>query len=213
MFERFTQPARKVVVLSQVEARHFDHSYIGVEHLLLGLLRVDKEIASEALSSLNVTLDKVREQVESIIGYGEKVAEGNQLPFTPACKKVLELALREALQLGHNYIGTEHLLLGLVRESEGAAARILRNLAVDSDEVRKEVVRCLARRTPRKPATAARRRRPKTTVDVEREQSEIPRGFDLQHTIDSDVDDIRQIVWSPDGGLLALLSHDGLIEI
>ncbi|MDQ3911919.1 MAG: ATP-dependent Clp protease ATP-binding subunit [Actinomycetota bacterium] len=142
MFERFTERARKVVVLAQDEARHFNHNYIGTEHLLLGLLREDEGVAARALGSLNVTLDEVREQVESIVGYGEE-GTGGQAPFTPRSKKVLELALREALQLGHNYIGTEHILLGLVRESEGVAARVLSNLGVDPDKVRREVVRML----------------------------------------------------------------------
>ncbi len=142
MFERFTERARKVVVLAQDEARHFNHNYIGTEHLLLGLLREDEGVAAQALYSLNVNLDEVREQVESIVGYGEE-GTGAQAPFTPRSKKVLELALREALQLGHNYIGTEHILLGLVRESEGVAARVLSNLDVDPDKVRREVVRRL----------------------------------------------------------------------
>jgi ATP-dependent Clp protease ATP-binding subunit ClpC len=142
MFERFTERARKVVVLAQEEARHFNHNYIGTEHLLLGLLREDEGVAARALASLNVTLDEVREQVESIVGYGEE-GTGAQAPFTPRSKKVLELALREAVQLGHNYIGTEHILLGLVRESEGVAARVLSNLDVDPDKVRREVVRML----------------------------------------------------------------------
>src|SRR5215218_739864 len=142
MFERFTERARKVVVLAQEEARHFNHNYIGTEHLLLGLLREDEGVAAQALYSLNVALDEVREQVESIVGYGEE-GTGAQAPFTPRSKKVLELALREALQLGHNYIGTEHILLGLVRESEGVAARVLSNLDVDPDKVRREVVRRL----------------------------------------------------------------------
>jgi FolB domain-containing protein len=144
MSERFTERACKVVVLAQEEARHFNHNYIGTEHLLLGLLREDEGVAARALGSLNVTLDEVREQVESIVGYGEE-GTGGQAPFTPRSKKVLELALREALQLGHNYIGTEHILLGLVRESEGVAARVLSNLGVDPDKVRREVVRMLGR--------------------------------------------------------------------
>ena len=154
MFERFTERARKVVVLAQEEARHFNHNYIGTEHLLLGLLREDEGVAARALGSLNVTLDEVREQVESIVGYGEE-GTGGQAPFTPRSKKVLELALREALQLGHNYIGTEHILLGLVRESEGVAARVLSNLGVDPDKVRREVVRMLGGgRSQRGPAVA-----------------------------------------------------------
>src|SRR5947209_5866784 len=142
MFERFTERARKVVVLAQEEARHFNHNYIGTEHLLLGLLREDEGVAARALSSLNVTLDEVREQVESIVGYGEE-GTGGQAPFTSGSKKVLELALREALQLGHHYIGTEHILLGLVRKSEGVAARVLSNLGIDPEKVRHEVIRML----------------------------------------------------------------------
>src|SRR5919201_5238055 len=140
MFERFTERARKVVVLAQEEARHFNHNYIGTEHLLLGLLREDEGVAARALSALNVALDEVREQVESIVGYGEE-GTGAQAPFTPPAKKVLELALREALSLGHNYIGTEHILLGLVRESDGVAARVLLDLGADMDRVRAQLVK------------------------------------------------------------------------
>jgi dihydroneopterin aldolase len=142
MFERFTERARKVVVLAQEEARHFNHSYIGTEHLLLGLLRLDEGVAAQALASLGVTIDEVREQVASIVGYGEE-DPGPQVPFTPRSKKAFELALRESMHLGHNYIGTEHVLLGLVRENEGVAARVLSNLGVEADEVRREVIRRL----------------------------------------------------------------------
>jgi ATP-dependent Clp protease ATP-binding subunit ClpA len=134
MFERFTERARKSVVLAQEEAHLFNHNYIGTEHLLLGLLRQDKGIAAQALASLNVTLGEAREQLESIVGYGEK-GTGPEVPFTPRSRKVLELALRESMQLGHNYIGTEHILLGLVREREGVAYQILSNLDVEADEV------------------------------------------------------------------------------
>jgi hypothetical protein len=139
MFERFTERARKVMVLAQDEARHFNHNYIGTEHILLGLVSEGRGVGFQALSSLGVTLERVREQVESIVGYGD--GTGSQIPFTPRSKKVLELALREAMQLGHNYMGTEHLLLGLVRENEGVAARILSNLDVDPGRVRREVLR------------------------------------------------------------------------
>jgi ATP-dependent Clp protease ATP-binding subunit ClpA len=142
MFERFTERARKSVVLAQEEARHFNHNYIGAEHLLLGLLRQDEGIAAQALVSLNVTLDEAREQLGSIVGYGEE-GTGPEAPFTPRSKKVLELALRESMQLGHNYIGTEHLLLGLVRESQGVANEMLSNLGVEADEVREQVIRLL----------------------------------------------------------------------
>jgi ATP-dependent Clp protease ATP-binding subunit ClpA len=142
MYERFTERARKVVVLAQEEARHFNHNYIGTEHLLLGLLREDEGVAARALAALDVTVDEVREQVESIVGYGEE-GMGAQAPFTPRSKKVLELALRESMQLGHNYIGSEHILLGLIRESEGVANQIFSNMGVEADEVRREVVRML----------------------------------------------------------------------
>ena len=138
MFERFTKRSRKVVVLAQEEAGRFHHNYIGTEHILLGLVSEGSGVAAQALSSLGVTLDGVREQVASIVGYGEGGVTG-QVPFTPRSKKVLELALREAMQLGHNHMGTEHILLGLVRESEGVAARVLSNLDVDPDKVRREI--------------------------------------------------------------------------
>jgi dihydroneopterin aldolase len=149
MFERFTERARKVVVLAQEEARHFNHNYIGTEHLLLGLLREDEGVAARALASLNVTLDEVREQVESIVGYGEE-GTGAQAPFTPRSKKVLELALREAIQLDHDYIGSEHILLGLVRENEGVASQMLSSMGVEADEVHREVIRMLGAETPRR---------------------------------------------------------------
>ena len=139
MFETFTERARKVMVLAQDEARHFDHNYVGTEHILLGLVREGEGVAAQALTSLGVTLERVREQVESIVGHGE--GTGSQIPFTPRSKKVLELGLREAMQLGHNYIGTEHLLLGLVKEGEGVATRVLFNLEVPHDRVRREVLR------------------------------------------------------------------------
>ena len=145
MFERFTERARKVVVLAQEEARHFNHNYIGTEHLLLGLLREEEGVAARALGSLNVTLDEVREQVESIVGYGEE-GTGDQPPFTPRSKRHLEFALREALRLGHSYIGTEHILLGLLSENEGVAVLVLSNFGIDPDKVRREVVRVLGSR-------------------------------------------------------------------
>jgi ATP-dependent Clp protease ATP-binding subunit ClpC len=143
MFERYTDEARKVVVLAQDEARRMDHNYVGSEHLLLGLLR-EKGVGEKVLYSLNVTEDGVRKQVETIVGYGDSEAGTGEAkgsaPFTPRAKKVFEYALREALQLGHNYIGTEYILLGLVRESEGIGARVLSNLGADAEKVRQEVV-------------------------------------------------------------------------
>jgi ATP-dependent Clp protease ATP-binding subunit ClpA len=139
MFERFTERARKAMVLAQEEAGLLRHNYIGTEHILLGLLREDEGVAARALASLGVTAEEARERVESIVGYGNE-GPGPQVPFTPRSKKVLELALREALQLEHNYIGTEHILLGLVRENEGVAARVLSDLGVGPDDVRRELV-------------------------------------------------------------------------
>jgi len=150
MFERFTERARQVVVLAQEEARSLKHNYIGTEHLLLGLLREEEGIAAQVLTTLDVNLDEVRMQVAQIVGMGDEVAAG-QIPFTPRAKKVLELALREALSLGHNYIGTEHILLGLIKENEGVAARILLEFDADSEKIRNEIMRKLtgsARRTP-----------------------------------------------------------------
>ena len=121
MFERFTDRARRVVVLAQEEARLLNHNYIGTEHILLGLIHEGEGVAAKALESLGISLDAVRGQVEEIIGQGGSAPSGH-IPFTPRAKKVLELSLREALQLGHNYIGTEHILLGLIREGEGVAA-------------------------------------------------------------------------------------------
>jgi len=152
MFDRFTEEARKGVGLAQEEALRLGHDYIGTEHLLLGLLREEECVAAWALGSLNVTLDEAREQVENIVGYGEE-GTGGQMPFTSRSKKVLELALREALQLGHNYIGTEHILIGLMWEGEGVAVRVLSNLGVRRDRVRQEVVGMIGgRRTERLPA-------------------------------------------------------------
>src|SRR5947209_1730010 len=142
VFERFTERARQVVVLAQDEARALKHNYIGTEHLLLGLMRVEDGVGAHALEALDVSLEEVRAQVARIIGEGDEVATG-QIPFTPRAKKVLELSLREALQLGHNYIGTEHLLLGLVREGEGVGVRILLDLDVDAERIRNEVIRAL----------------------------------------------------------------------
>jgi ATP-dependent Clp protease ATP-binding subunit ClpC len=160
MFERFTGRARQVVVLAQDEARKLKHNYIGTEHLLLGLLREEEGVAAQALSSLGIALGSVRAEVTSIVGEGDEVTTG-QIPFTPRAKKVLELALREGLALGHNYIGTEHILLGLVRENDGVAARILLDFDADADKIRDTVIRMLGSRPPRPtPLPRRRRRRP-----------------------------------------------------
>ena len=143
MFERFTDRARRVVVLAQEEARLLNHSYIGTEHILLGLIHEGEGVAAKALESLNISLDAVRAQVEEIIGQGGSSPSGH-IPFTPRAKKVLELSLREALQLGHNYIGTEHILLGLIREGEGVAAQVLVKLGADLSRVRQQVIQLLS---------------------------------------------------------------------
>ena len=148
MFERFTERARQVVVLAQDEARALKHNYIGTEHILLGLLREEEGLAARVLESLDITVEEVRAQVARIVGQGDEVTTG-QIPFTPRAKKVLELSLREALALGHNYIGTEHVLLGIVREYEGVAARILLELGADAETIRNEVIRALSGPGPR----------------------------------------------------------------
>jgi ATP-dependent Clp protease ATP-binding subunit ClpC len=142
MFERFDQRARRVVVRAKEEARMLNHDDIGTEHILLGLIDVGEGIAAKALESLGISLDAVRQEVEGIIGRGKQAPSGH-IPFTPRAKKVLELSLREALQLGHNYIGTEHILLGLIREGDGVAAQVLAKLGADLNQMRQQVLQLL----------------------------------------------------------------------
>jgi ATP-dependent Clp protease ATP-binding subunit ClpA len=145
MFERFTDRARRVVVLGQEEARLLNHDYIGTEHLLLGLIHEGEGVAALALESLGIRLEAVRSQVEEIIGQGQsEAASSGHIPFTPRAKKVLELSLRESQQLGHNYIGTEHILLGLIREGQGVAAQVLVKLGADLSRVRQQVIQLLS---------------------------------------------------------------------
>ena len=139
MFERFTDQARRVVVLAQEEARRLDHNYIGTEHILLGLLRDGEGVAVEALDGLGVSLEETRAKVGEIIGHGSDQQSGH-IPFTPRAKKVLELSLREALELGTDYIGTEHILLGLIREGQGVAAQVLVDLGAGLDQTREKVL-------------------------------------------------------------------------
>src|SRR5260221_3410638 len=153
MFERFTDRARRVVVLAQEEARTLNHNYIGTEHVLLGLIQEGEGVAAKALESLGISLAAVRQQVEQIIGQGQQAPSGH-IPFTPRAKKVLELSLREALQLGHNYIGTEHILLGLIREGEGVAAQVLVKLGADLNLVRQQVMQLLHGDQGKGPAAA-----------------------------------------------------------
>jgi ATP-dependent Clp protease ATP-binding subunit ClpC len=143
VFERFTDRARRVIVYAQEEARLLSHDYVGTEHLLLGLVHDGQGVAAKALESLGIRLEAVRVQVEAIIGRGQRAPSGH-VPFTPRAKKVLELSLREAKQLGHNYIGTEHLLLGLIREGEGVAAQVLLTLSGDLSRVRQQVLQLLS---------------------------------------------------------------------
>jgi len=142
MFERFTDRARRVVVLAQEEARMLNHNYIGTEHILLGLIHEGQGVAAKALESLGISLEAVRQQVEEIIGQGQQAPSGH-IPFTPRAKTVLELSLRETKELGHSYIGTEHILLGLLREGQGVAAQVLVELGADLDRVREQVVQVL----------------------------------------------------------------------
>ena len=152
MFERFTDRARRVVVLAQEEARMLNHNYIGTEHILLGLIHEGEGVAAKALESMDISLEAVRAQVEEIIGQGQQAPSGH-IPFTPRAKKVLELSLREALQLGHNYIGTEHILLGLIREGEGVAAQVLVKLGADLNRVRQQVIQLLQGYQGKEPQT------------------------------------------------------------
>jgi ATP-dependent Clp protease ATP-binding subunit ClpC len=147
MFERFTDRARRTVVFAQHEAGMLNHNYIGTEHLLLGLIHEGKGVAAKALESLGIAQEGVRQQVEEIIGRGQQEPSGH-IPFTPRAKKVLELSLGESLQLGSEYIGTEHLLLGLVREGEGVAAQVLVNLGADLSRVRQQVLVVLQQSEP-----------------------------------------------------------------
>jgi ATP-dependent Clp protease ATP-binding subunit ClpA len=175
MFERFTDRARRVVVLAQEEARLLNHNYIGTEHILLGLIHEGEGVAATSLESLGISLEAVRGQVEEIIGQGQSAPTGH-IPFTPRAKKVLELSLREAKQLGHNYIGTEHILLGLVREGEGVAAQVLVELGADLSWVRQQVIQVLsgyAGGTVAAEQAGARRRLVRMTLPEDLRQAEV----------------------------------------
>ncbi len=175
MFERFTDRARRVVVLAQEEARLLNHNYIGTEHILLGLIHEGEGVAAKALESLGISLEAVRSQVEEIIGQGGSSPSGH-IPFTPRAKKVLELSLREALQLGHNYIGTEHILLGLIREGEGVAAQVLVKLGADLSRVRQQVIQLLSGYSGSGPAGAAGASGEKTGATSGGQGGETPSG-------------------------------------
>jgi ATP-dependent Clp protease ATP-binding subunit ClpC len=154
MFERFTDRARRVVVLAQEEARMLNHNYIGSEHLLLALIREGGGVAARALESLGITEEAARQQVEGIVGPRQQDPPRGHTPFTPRAKKILQLSMREAIALGHAYIGTEHILLGLIREGDGVAVRALNGLGVDSNRVRQQVIQLVsARRVQQEPGT------------------------------------------------------------
>jgi ATP-dependent Clp protease ATP-binding subunit ClpC len=155
MFERFTDRARRVVVLAQEEARMLNHAHIGTEHLLLGLVHEGQGVAAKALEALGLSLEAVRREAEETIGRGEQAPDGH-IPFTPQAKKVLELSLRESTQLGHQYIGTEHILLGLLHEGEGVAAQVLTKMGTDLDRVRQKVIELLHDRGAERPPSGIR---------------------------------------------------------
>jgi ATP-dependent Clp protease ATP-binding subunit ClpC len=154
MFKRFTDRARRVVVFAQDEARGLNHNWIGTEHLLLAVLREGQGVGAKALEAMQISLEATRQQVESIIGRGQGTVGDGHIPFTPRAKKVLELSLAESLQLGHDYIGTEHILLGLIREGDGVAAQVLVKLGADLNRVRQQITQLLTGSQGRQTATA-----------------------------------------------------------
>jgi ATP-dependent Clp protease ATP-binding subunit ClpC len=180
VFERFTERARQVVVLAQDEARLLKHNYIGTEHLLLGLLREEDSPAWAVLQSLGIELEAVRQRVAEIIGPGESEVTG-QIPFTPRAKKVLELSLREAISLGHNYIGTEHILLGIARENDGIASQVMLGFGADADTVREAVIATvpMGSRPQRMPPQWRRRRRKFRALGHARDEALEEGNYDL----------------------------------
>jgi ATP-dependent Clp protease ATP-binding subunit ClpC len=181
MFERFTDRARNVVVLAQEEARMLNHNYIGTEHILLGLIHDSRGLAARALGSAGVSLEPARRQVEEIVGRGKEAPASGPIPFTPRAKKVLELSLREALQLGHNYIGTEHILLGLIREGEGVAAKVIVNLGANLKDVRHQVIQLQADNPEPEEAPRAR---PRATARAAAEAAEAVQAQKLDEILD-----------------------------
>jgi ATP-dependent Clp protease ATP-binding subunit ClpC len=188
MFERFTDRARRVVVLAQEEARLLNHNYIGTEHVLLGLLREADGVAAQTLEALGISLEGVRVRVEEIIGTGGGPSESGHVPFTPRAKKVLEISLREALHLGHNYIGTEHLLLGLVREGEGVAAQVLVQMGAELSAVRRMVVNIVS-------GSAEAKATEPSDVVIQSLQEE---NLRLRHAVDRLREELRRLGEEPD---------------
>src|SRR5438067_1240428 len=198
MFERFTDRARRVVVLAQEEARMLNHNYIGTEHILLGLIHEGEGVAAKALESLGISLEAVRSQVEEIIGQGQAAPTGH-IPFTPRAKKVLELSLREALQLGHIYIGTEHILLGLIREGEGVAAQVLQKLGADLNRVRQQVIQLLSGYTGGKGEAAPGEQTPQGSMVLDqfgRNLTQLARDTKLDPVIgrDKEIERVMQVL-------------------
>jgi ATP-dependent Clp protease ATP-binding subunit ClpC len=198
MFERFTDRARRVVVLAQEEARMLNHNYIGTEHILLGLIHEGEGSAAKALESLGISLEAVRQQVEEIIGQGQSAPTGH-IPFTPRAKKVLELSLREALQLGHNYIGTEHILLGVIHEGEGVAAQVLQKLGADLNRVRQQVIQLVSGYTGGRETTAAGEQTPQGSMVLDqfgRNLTQLAREGKLDPVIgrDKEIERVMQVL-------------------
>ncbi len=198
VFERFTHRARRVVVLAQEEARLLNHNYIGTEHVLLGLIHEGEGVAAKALESLGISLEAVRAEVQSIIGRGKDAPMGH-IPFTPRAKKVLELSLREALQLHHNYVGTEHILLGLIREGEGVAALVLVKLGADLSRVRQQVIQVLASGQFAEVATEEQAKRREQEINAG-----VASVFDENRHLRAEVERLRGLLREhgiePDGG-------------
>jgi ATP-dependent Clp protease ATP-binding subunit ClpC len=202
MFERFTQSSRRVVVLAQEEARNLDHNYIGTEHLLLGLLREHEGVAARALESLGITLEAVRREVEEVIGRGQQAPSGH-MPFTPRAKKILELALREALGQGKNYIGTEHILLGLIREGDGLGVQILMKLGAPPEALRARVLELAAEEPDPAPEELA------ADVVFRRSPSSALRGPNFQLPADM-ISGYRRLFESVDRRLANIERHLGI---
>jgi ATP-dependent Clp protease ATP-binding subunit ClpC len=201
VFKRFTERARHVIVVAQDESRALKHDYIGTEHILLGLLREEEGLAARVLESLSLTVEEVRAQVARLVGQGDEAPTG-QIPFTPRAKKVLELSLREALTLGHDYIGTEHILLGLARENEGVAARVLREAGISAIEIHEAIIRLLpgpGRARPERPPAslpylAAALQQAKSTAMGEQNFDRAARLDDMQRKLRRVIEEIQDEV-------------------
>ncbi len=196
MFNRFTERARRVILLAREEAKRLDHDYLGTEHLLLGLIREGEGVGATALRNLGVDLDQVRQEVEKTVGRGEGGLFLGQIPFTPRAKKVLELAVTEARDLGHSYIGTEHLLLGLIREGEGVAAQVLSSLGVDLEKAREEVLELLGGKTETVQQKAAKPTRTPTLDKFGRDLTQLAREGQLDPVIgrEKEIERVIQIL-------------------